>query len=82
MVVPMLVPLLDIMPETSTPNILLRRAQHLRKLAGDLRLHAQSEIDQCHLEVSGILVDALIKSIEITIKDPAIFFVKIYTALF
>lgn len=82
MAAPMLILLLTLMPETSTPNILLRRAQRLRKLTGDSRLQAQSEIDQRHLTASGILVDALIKPIEITIKDPAIFFVNIYTALF
>jgi DHA1 family multidrug resistance protein-like MFS transporter len=82
MAAPMLVILLVVTPETSTPNILLRRAKRLRKFTGDERLQAQSEIDQRHLTVSGILVDALIKPIEITIKDPAIFFVNLYTALF
>ncbi|KAL5320280.1 hypothetical protein ACEPPN_011081 [Leptodophora sp. 'Broadleaf-Isolate-01'] len=82
MAAPMLIMLLTVTPETSTPNILLRRAQRLRKLTGDARLQAQSEIDQRHLTASGILVDALIKPIEITLKDPAIFFVNIYTALF
>jgi DHA1 family multidrug resistance protein-like MFS transporter len=82
MAAPMLVLLLVVMPETSTPNILLRRAQRLRKLTGDSRLQAQSEIDQRHLTASGILVDALIKPIETTIKDPAIFFANVYTALF
>jgi DHA1 family multidrug resistance protein-like MFS transporter len=45
-------------------------------------LKAQSELDQKNMSASGILFDALIKPIEITIKDPAIFFVNIYTALF
>jgi DHA1 family multidrug resistance protein-like MFS transporter len=34
------------------------------------------------LTLSGILVEALIKPIEITIKDPAIFFANIYTVPF
>ena len=79
---PMLVAMLILLPETSTPNILLRRAQRLRKLTGNNLLQAQSELDQKNMTASGILVDALIKPIEITIKDPAIFFVNIYTALF
>ncbi|EPE24922.1 MFS general substrate transporter [Glarea lozoyensis ATCC 20868] len=82
MAAPMLVALLILLPETSTPNILLRRAQRLRKLTGNERLQAQSEIDQKNMKASSILVEALIKPIEITIKDPAIFFVNIYTALF
>jgi MFS transporter, DHA1 family, multidrug resistance protein len=70
-----------LLPETSTPTILLRRAQRLRKLTGDNRLHSQSEIDQKHLTPSSIFVDAIIKPMEITIKDPAIAFVNLYSAL-
>jgi DHA1 family multidrug resistance protein-like MFS transporter len=70
-----------LLPETSTPNILLRRAQRLRKLTGDNRLVSQSEIDQKNLAPSKILVDAIVKPIEITIKDPAIAFVNVYTAI-
>ena len=79
---PMLLLLLTLMPETSASNILLRRAKRLRTLTGNPSIQSQSEIDQRHLTASSILVDALIKPIEITIKDPAIFFVNIYTALF
>jgi DHA1 family multidrug resistance protein-like MFS transporter len=69
------------MPETSGPTILLRRAQRLRKFAGSQRLRSQSEMDQAHLTVSGIAVDALIKPLEITIKDPAVMFVQIYSGI-
>jgi DHA1 family multidrug resistance protein-like MFS transporter len=75
MAAPMLLLLMLFMPETSTPNILLRRAKRLRQITGDSRLQSQSEIDQQHLSASGILVDALIKPIEITLKDPAILYV-------
>lgn len=78
---PVLILMFLLLPETSTPNLLLRRAARLRKLTGDERLRAQSEIDQKHLKPSAILVDALIKPLEITIKDPAIAFVNIYTAI-
>ena len=70
-----------LLPETSTPNILLRRAQRLRKLTGDNRLMAQSEIDQKNMKPGKILIDAIIKPMEITVKDPAILFVNIYTAI-
>ncbi|TVY86920.1 Benomyl/methotrexate resistance protein, partial [Lachnellula willkommii] len=70
-----------LLPETSTPNLLLRRAQRLRKLTGNARLQAQSEIDQKHLQPATILVDAIVKPIEITVKDPAILFVNVYTAI-
>ncbi|CAG8983130.1 hypothetical protein HYALB_00004573 [Hymenoscyphus albidus] len=70
-----------LLPETSTPNILLRRAARLRKLTGDNRLKSQSEIYQKNLQPSAILVDAIVKPLEITIKDPAILFVNVYTAI-
>ncbi|KAK3067024.1 hypothetical protein LTR53_016339 [Teratosphaeriaceae sp. CCFEE 6253] len=82
MAAPMLLALLLLMPETSASTILLRRARRLRALTGDIRLQSQSEIDQRQLSASGILVNALIKPIEITLKDPAVMFVNIYTALF
>lgn len=69
------------LPETSSPNILLRRARRLRKLTGDQRLVSQSEIDQKHLKPSSMMIDALIKPMEITIKDPAVLFVQVYTAI-
>ncbi|KAG5748345.1 hypothetical protein H9Q70_008968 [Fusarium xylarioides] len=78
---PVLIALFIFMPETSAPNILLRRAERLRRFAGSQRLQSQSEIDQAHLTVSGIAVEALIKPLEITIKDPAVLFVQIYSAI-
>ncbi|KAF5694112.1 H+ antiporter FLR1 [Fusarium denticulatum] len=78
---PVLVALFIFMPETSAPNILHRRAERLRRFAGSQRLQSQSEIDQAHLTVSGIAVEALIKPLEITIKDPAVLFVQIYSAI-
>lgn len=69
------------LPETSTPTILLRRAQRIRKVTGNQRFMSQSEIDQRDMKMSAIFLDALIKPIEITIKDPAVLFVQIYTAI-
>ncbi|KAL8931362.1 MAG: hypothetical protein Q9211_007017, partial [Gyalolechia sp. 1 TL-2023] len=78
---PILILMLLCMPETSTPNILLRRAARLRKLTNNDRLMAQSEINQRSLQPSAILIDALIKPLEITIKDPAIAFVNVYASI-
>ncbi|CAF9936254.1 MAG: hypothetical protein HETSPECPRED_010275 [Heterodermia speciosa] len=78
---PILIVMFLFLPETSTPNLLLRRADRLRKLTGDHRLKAQSEIDQEGLKPSAVIIDALIKPIEITVKDPAIAFVNLYTSL-
>lgn len=69
------------LPETSTPNILLRRARRLRKLTGQERLRSQSEIDQSKLTVREVTNDALWKPMQILIQDPAITFAAGYTSL-
>jgi hypothetical protein len=69
------------LPETSSPNILLRRAKRIRKLTGNSRFMSQSEIDQRNMKFSHTVVDALIKPMEITLKDPAVLFVQVYTAI-
>jgi DHA1 family multidrug resistance protein-like MFS transporter len=79
---PALLLLLTLMPETSSSTILLKRARRLRKLTGDSRLQSQSEIDQRHMSPSAVLIDALIKPLEIMMKDPSIFFVNLYTGYF
>ncbi|KAE9377604.1 MFS general substrate transporter [Stipitochalara longipes BDJ] len=79
---PVLLLLLLLMPETSASNILLKRARRLRKLTGDEKLQSQSEIDQRYLSASSILFSALIRPMEIMLKDPSIFFVNVYTGYF
>ncbi|KAJ5827238.1 hypothetical protein N7447_004001 [Penicillium robsamsonii] len=69
------------LPETSTATILLRRAARLRKIHNTNHFQSQSEIDQRSLRISAVAIDALIKPMEITIKDPAVLFVQIYTAI-
>ena len=69
------------LPETSTPNILLRRAKRLRKLTGDNRLKAQSEIDQGKLNVREVVFEALVRPMQLIILDPAIGFTAGYVAL-
>ncbi|CAK7237358.1 hypothetical protein SBRCBS47491_009948 [Sporothrix bragantina] len=84
--------MLALLPETSASNILLRRAQRLRKVTGSDRFQASSEITDYNAQKNGtakrnsahvikMLVDALIKPLEISIKDPAVLFVQIYTAI-
>lgn len=69
------------LPETSSPNILLRRAQRLRRLTKSDRFLSQSEIEQRNMTLGAILADALIKPMEISIKDPAVTFVQVYSAI-
>ncbi|TQV96559.1 hypothetical protein V2A60_003052 [Cordyceps javanica] len=78
---PIFIIMLLFLPETSSATILLHRAQRLRKVTGDARFMSQSEIDQRSQKMSTIFVEALIKPLEITLKDPAVLFVQIYSAI-
>ncbi|KAI1195222.1 major facilitator superfamily transporter [Nemania serpens] len=69
------------LPETSSATLLLQRAQRLRRRTGNAAFMSQSEIEQRGKSSRAIFVDALIKPLEITIKDPAILFVQLYTAV-
>ena len=69
------------LPETSASNILLRRSMRLRKLDQNPNISSQSQIDRRGLKASALAVDALIKPFEIMVKDPAVLFTNVYTAL-
>lgn len=78
---PILVAFLFLYPETSADNVLRRRAQRLRKLTGRANIKSKSEIDQAKLKASEIFWDAIIKPIEIMVKDPAVAFTNIYVSI-
>ncbi|KAK0127236.1 hypothetical protein ONS96_006788 [Cadophora gregata f. sp. sojae] len=78
---PILIIFLFAYPETSADNILRRRAQRLRKLTGHNHIKSKSEIDQAKLKALEVFLDAIIKPIEIMVKDPAVAFTNIYTSL-
>ena len=62
------------LPETSASNLLLRRAARLRKVSGQGNIRSQTEIDRKGITFTKIFVDAVVKPIEISIKDPAVSF--------
>ncbi|KAI2792972.1 Caffeine resistance protein 5 [Penicillium oxalicum] len=78
---PVFILMLVFLPETSSATILLRRAARLRKIYNTDLFMSQSEIDQRNMKVSDIAVDALLKPLQITIMDPAVLFVQVYTAI-
>jgi len=69
------------LPETSKDTILLRKAARLRKITGNDKLRALSEIQQAHLSVSEALFDALIRPITMTFTEPIIIAVNLYNGL-
>jgi DHA1 family multidrug resistance protein-like MFS transporter len=78
---PVYISLLFLLPETSSANILLRRAARLRKLTGNANLKSQGEIDQEKLTVNEVVVGNLWRPAQINILDPAVLFTSLYTAL-
>lgn len=69
------------LPETYGPNILLRKAQRLRKLTGNPNLKSKSEIDQANMSAQGIVFEALVRPFQLMVLDPAIGFTALYTAI-
>lgn len=60
------------LPETSSANILLRRARRLRKVTGKDNLLSQSEVDQAGMSPSDVAYEALVKPWQINALDPAV----------
>lgn len=79
----LLIILFFLLPETSSSNILYRRAARLRLLTSNPNFKSASEIrtSNLHLNIPSILFNALIKPWEMNILDPAILFSTIYVAL-
>lgn len=73
---PIFLAMLLFLPETYSANILLRRAQRLRRLRGasDGRLMSQSEIDQANTKPRDVAFEALVRPLQLIVMDPAIGF--------
>ncbi|GAB00059.1 uncharacterized protein L969DRAFT_105954 [Mixia osmundae IAM 14324] len=69
------------LPETSHGNILLRRAERLRKLTGNDKLRSAAEIEKEAMTVRDTLIEAIVRPTEIFIKDPAVMFADVFIAL-
>lgn len=69
-----------VFPETSSANILLRRAQRIRVRMRDCRYVSQAELDDAQLSARQIAAQALIKPLQITLLDPAVFFTNFYSS--
>lgn len=85
---PIFVSLMICLPETSSPAILLQRAQRLRKrliaqgkTAEAAQLVAQSELDQSTMTFADITKDNLLRPFQINILDPAVGFTSVYIGL-
>jgi MFS transporter, DHA1 family, multidrug resistance protein len=70
-----------LLPETSPTNILVRRAARLRLKTNQDNIRSQTEIDRKGISAKDIAWDAVIKPCEIMVKDPAVLFTNVYTAI-
>jgi DHA1 family multidrug resistance protein-like MFS transporter len=70
-----------LLPETQPTTILLWRSARLRRLTGNPDIHTQTEIDRKGTKFLHTLGDAIIKPLEIGVKDPALMFINLYSAL-
>ncbi|KAF2170842.1 hypothetical protein M409DRAFT_51093 [Zasmidium cellare ATCC 36951] len=70
-----------LLPETSSPTILLRRARRLRAATGNPSFKSQSEIDQSKITVHDLVVESLWRPMQMMLLDPSVAFTAIYCAL-
>jgi MFS transporter, DHA1 family, multidrug resistance protein len=68
-------------PETSSSNILYRRAKRLREATGDKRLKSQSEIEAENLTGRDIAIDVLVRPFTLNFQEPIVLLLNLYIAL-
>ncbi|KAK4501499.1 hypothetical protein PRZ48_007308 [Zasmidium cellare] len=70
-----------LLPETSSPTLLLRRAHRLRVATSNLAFRSQSEIDQSKINVRSLVIESLWRPMQVMLLDPSIAFTALYSAL-
>lgn len=78
---PLFIAFFLLVPETSPSNILLRRAERLRKRTGHSCFRSQGEIDQSQHHPREVITEALWRPVQTMILDPSIGFTALYVAL-
>ena len=76
-----LVVLFFFLPETSSANILYRRAVRLRKSTGNDKLKCQPEIDAENMSRNEIIMMVFIRPFSLSFGEPIVFFLNLYIAL-
>ncbi|KIX08897.1 uncharacterized protein Z518_03554 [Rhinocladiella mackenziei CBS 650.93] len=76
-----LIMLVLFLPETSSKNILYRRAQRLRKMTNNDKLKTQAEIAFQHVTVGKIAQITVIQPWILTFQEPLVFLLHMWVAL-
>ena len=73
--------LIFLLPETSSANVLYRRARRLRKLTGRKDLKCQPEIDSEGMNAREIAMMTLVRPFTLNFTEPMVFLLNLYIAL-
>ncbi|KAL9133056.1 MAG: hypothetical protein Q9175_005766 [Cornicularia normoerica] len=76
-----LVFLVFFLPETSSSNIIYRRAVHIRKATGDINIKCEPELEAEGMSTQEILLMVFIRPFTLTLKEPICFALNLYIAL-
>ncbi|RAH67998.1 MFS transporter [Aspergillus aculeatinus CBS 121060] len=76
-----LVMLVFLLPETSSANILYRRARRLRKLTGRENLKCEPEIESEGLMGRELIMITLVRPLTLNFLEPMVFLLNLYIAL-
>lgn len=76
-----LVVLVFLLPETSSANILYRRARRLRKITGDDRLVSEPELAGQDMSGKDIVMMALVRPFSLVFTEPIVLALDMYIAL-
>jgi DHA1 family multidrug resistance protein-like MFS transporter len=64
--------------QTSSPNILYRRAQRLRRLTGNKELKSQGQIEQSDMTFSQLASQTMLRPLKMTFSDPIVIAINAY----
>lgn len=70
-----------LLPETSSTNILYRRARRLRTLTGDTTLKTEAEIEVEGMTINDILTMTFFRPIQLSFTEPIVFALNLYISL-
>lgn len=68
------------LPETSATNILVRRAQRLRRITGNEKLQSEGERIQSTMTGGDIAMMTLIRPVQLMFREPIVFLLNLYIA--
>ncbi|KAG8164622.1 hypothetical protein KVR01_004897 [Diaporthe batatas] len=73
--------LVFLLPETSTANILYRRARRLRKLTGNVKIISEPELAGQEMSGKDLLTMTLVRPFSLLFTEPIVFALDLYIAL-